>query len=522
MSQESENILRARSLLNRNLYQQKISDAAEAQTELPSPTNYLNFDAESGLARLRDNNGSISYGSAQTNGAVGLGDNIRLRRGGVLAGYDAMPRRKSQAATISESIEELEAAFLFYIRASSQFENTGAYFRRIVFFESIQQIGYGEAANSFTHTIIRQIEPLQVTYEDEFTTSFRHTGADNYLAFGNVSSNSGQIFSNGPPPVRFFSPTEAKLIVNINFGPGGGVISTHCGISIDRQVGFVEEDYLEPGQSIAVSKKLTIVADTCDAYSSGTSVSHEAIVPAGEHFITCVGCYSFTYPIKGNSSNDFIYSESFSGSISITVETTAANTFYLQKGNRITKLEDVVTERINNTIGSLVGYITATKSKVLAHIKYRHPIQSNNQSVYRYFFSGTQLTQEKFDYPEEISVLEDDWQQEWTSTYLPDSDAQDTCINSLKNNGKRRFTNIFKNQMIALDLNQIINNQSLQNIIKMQNVTAKIEFSSYKSNEGSCTINSKKIKRLKLNKLIIPANVDIAAITILAVSVIVK
>ncbi|MEH1808507.1 hypothetical protein [Nostoc sp.] len=94
---EADDILKGRSLVNRQIYQQKIADTAEARSEQQQPTTYIGFDAEQGLARLQDSSGSISYGSAQTNGAVGIGDNIRLRRGGVLAVYDAMPSRKTNS-----------------------------------------------------------------------------------------------------------------------------------------------------------------------------------------------------------------------------------------------------------------------------------------------------------------------------------------------------------------------------------------------------------------------------------------
>lgn len=96
MSQEADEILRGRSLVNRHLYQQRVADVASAASEQSSPTIYTKFDAELGLGRLQDNNGNISYGNAQTNGAVGKGENIRLRRGGALAKYDAMPTRKQQ------------------------------------------------------------------------------------------------------------------------------------------------------------------------------------------------------------------------------------------------------------------------------------------------------------------------------------------------------------------------------------------------------------------------------------------
>lgn len=90
---EADDILKARSHLNRQQFQQKITDAAEAQTEQALPTAYTGFDAELGLAKLQDGNGDVFYGNAQTNGAIAVGENIRLRRGGVLAGYDSMPRK---------------------------------------------------------------------------------------------------------------------------------------------------------------------------------------------------------------------------------------------------------------------------------------------------------------------------------------------------------------------------------------------------------------------------------------------
>lgn len=92
---EADDILRTRSLINRRLYQQRIADAAEEQLERSQPTSYLNFDS-TGLARLQDISGNIIYGAAQTNGAISIGESIRLRRGGVLARYDEMPTRKQQ------------------------------------------------------------------------------------------------------------------------------------------------------------------------------------------------------------------------------------------------------------------------------------------------------------------------------------------------------------------------------------------------------------------------------------------
>ncbi|MBN3875243.1 hypothetical protein [Nostoc sp. JL23] len=113
MSQEADDILKGRSLVNRHLYQQRIADTAEAQI---LPTAYIGFDAELGLAKLKDGNGNISYGSAQTNGAVGLGENIRVRRGGVISGYDSMPRVRQKPGASHSTEDLLKTAILFVFR----------------------------------------------------------------------------------------------------------------------------------------------------------------------------------------------------------------------------------------------------------------------------------------------------------------------------------------------------------------------------------------------------------------------
>ncbi|HYW20249.1 MAG TPA: hypothetical protein VE956_13255 [Nodularia sp. (in: cyanobacteria)] len=116
MSQEADDILRGQQHLNRHLYQQRIADAAEAQSEKASPTTNTGFDTEQGLARLKDGNGNIFYGAAQTNGAVGKGENIRLRRGGVIAGYDAMPSSLQETkAKVAETKPKLNIQILYFV-----------------------------------------------------------------------------------------------------------------------------------------------------------------------------------------------------------------------------------------------------------------------------------------------------------------------------------------------------------------------------------------------------------------------
>jgi hypothetical protein len=105
MQMEPEEILARQALINRMGYRQRIIDTGEAQEEASKATAYTGYDPATGMARLQDSSGDISYGKAQTNGAVGIGDNIRSRRGGVLLGFDSMPHvpKKSTEPNIEKS-----------------------------------------------------------------------------------------------------------------------------------------------------------------------------------------------------------------------------------------------------------------------------------------------------------------------------------------------------------------------------------------------------------------------------------
>jgi hypothetical protein len=94
---EADDILSSASKLNRNLYQQKIADTAEARQEQQQPTFYTDFDSATGKGRLQSIDGKKIYGKPQTNGAVGKGDSIRLRGNF----YDNLPRHKQENPVIS-------------------------------------------------------------------------------------------------------------------------------------------------------------------------------------------------------------------------------------------------------------------------------------------------------------------------------------------------------------------------------------------------------------------------------------
>ncbi|MBD2771181.1 hypothetical protein [Iningainema tapete] len=87
---ESElRLLQQQQQLNRRSREQKImEEPLQGQQKI---TTISGYDPVTGLTKLIDQNGASFYGSSITSGAVGKGENIRLRRGEGLFAYDSMP-----------------------------------------------------------------------------------------------------------------------------------------------------------------------------------------------------------------------------------------------------------------------------------------------------------------------------------------------------------------------------------------------------------------------------------------------
>jgi len=85
---QEEELLNQQSQMNRRQYE---NNAAEINADESVAAKYMGYDPELRLAKLQDAEGNIFYGKADTNGAIALGESIRLRRGYGIPGYDAMP-----------------------------------------------------------------------------------------------------------------------------------------------------------------------------------------------------------------------------------------------------------------------------------------------------------------------------------------------------------------------------------------------------------------------------------------------
>ncbi|MEH1902524.1 MAG: hypothetical protein V7L04_14165 [Nostoc sp.] len=479
-----------------------------------------------GYARLQDSNGNISYGNPQTNGAVGIGESIRLRGGGVLSGYDAMPcYTKTQKPNGKSSSEIIEAAILFSINADHKFEDL------FVYSTNINAVIYNQSINKS-----RQTESNSITLKDKFSVTFGHGGfvKTSFFSYGSLSANQNDF----KYPITFHCPTNANIKVEVSFSPGGGVISSFCGISIDRSVSSYSIDFLEPGELLPNDTIRLIDPSRTDSSTTGTSASYETTVSPGLHFIDILGGYNYRYDNQATSADQILYTETFSGSIKITITGIAKTQLFVQQGSRINKLVelDLTKYRYNldNTLSELrATYITFTKTQIIVHLKL---LDGRGRYILHRYLLNTGLskkTEEIYTFPEAISVLKDDWQT-WASSYFPESTSLDACANYLKNSLQQDSdasnSNLINNEILSCNLYQTVNKTTgkglLLDAIKSQNIVAKVKIKGCNRNKNTCNINREKSVTIKLKKLIVDLGVNLDtdlskvfnAVTILAIS----
>ncbi|MEH2067920.1 MAG: hypothetical protein V7K47_07090 [Nostoc sp.] len=89
---QEEELLKQQTQFNRLQFESRLADT---NTNESVATKYLGYDPDQRLAKLQDTNGNVFYAKANTNGSVARGQDVRLRRGYGLPGYDAMPCYKA-------------------------------------------------------------------------------------------------------------------------------------------------------------------------------------------------------------------------------------------------------------------------------------------------------------------------------------------------------------------------------------------------------------------------------------------
>lgn len=108
-------LLRQQSQINRSQYE---SNAADTNNDESVAAKYLGYDPNLRLAKLQDAEGNIFYGKADTNGAIARGEDIRLRRGYGIPGYDAMPHVEQKPIDDpSKNLTVIKTDLLYYLEA---------------------------------------------------------------------------------------------------------------------------------------------------------------------------------------------------------------------------------------------------------------------------------------------------------------------------------------------------------------------------------------------------------------------
>jgi|GEM_PF-4092331 len=108
---DAEEILKKRAALNRINYQKRIAESIEEQQESSYPSNYQSFESSSGAGIVQDSQGNTRFLYAQSNGAVGLGDQVlaRARR------FDEMPAQLVQPAIAVKQTSTSPKGFMFVL-----------------------------------------------------------------------------------------------------------------------------------------------------------------------------------------------------------------------------------------------------------------------------------------------------------------------------------------------------------------------------------------------------------------------
>jgi hypothetical protein len=508
---QEEEMLLQQSQINRSQYQSNV--AGQINTNESVAAKYLGYDPDLRLAKLQDADGNIFYARPDTNGAIAVGDDIRLRGGYGMPGYDAMPYYKKQPTPSNPPNNDvLDAAILFMIRA-------GYVTNPLAINEPYSPYPVQQQINHSCNVVVEPTTLAQsIVFEDTFSTTFGSGGfLGGFLISYYFITASNKEYN---PAISFISPTQAVITIEVSFSPGSGVINTYCGISVDRYTDYIYADYLEPGNQNP-STVINLDPSTCDAYSTGTSVSHTTTVPAGTHYVSIFAGYNHRNDVQSSTADGVLYIETVTGDVKITIQTIALASFYIQQGRAATKIADLNIADYTLISGDpavLTGsFLTYAKSEIIAHLKTKTYV-SNNAAVHRYLLSGTQVTESDFVPPQIIPTLDDDWQNPWTCSYYPELTSEDACINSVRSGATANFTNFYRNNIIVCSQQSTDQPPVPFTTIIKQDFNAQIQINSYSSQNNTCTLGGGKNKKLILRQLVIDPSINLSFVQILAIS----
>jgi hypothetical protein len=502
---EAEETLKQQSQLNRHLYFSKAVDSPDQKT-----TSIVeSYDPVTGLTRIRNTNG-VNYSSPITNGTIGTGDTV-LARQGAIPTHDSMPYLTKKQPTTKQIKEYFSPAFLFVIHRNF-------WFRGSVSIVGIQSIFIDN--KQFQN--VRDYTPEKLTIEDTFSNTIIHANRVSGVLFSYVSyvlhDPEFQNTAYFPAPVSFecTEATKIKVSVQLNVQSQGQTLSQFVAIGVDR---FPQSRRIEIPYTYDSYEILDQI--TCDA-SGTSSVTYETTVGAGKHFVMCSGAYYYDY---GNSEG--FRTEQVSGFCNITVEGAFnKQTFYIQNNaGKALKMLETEAERYDPFFSF---YLTNTKDKIFAHIRRNSSLNGDRWlEVSRGIVTGDEVQTQTFLEPEPIPVLEEDWQNSWTSSYQrrPFPYSGDLCRDSADD----RRSNFWRNNLYYFDFFQSIKYGEGENdyadldfLLKSSDTSAEVSVSAYTPSveENKCNTSPLRKKTILVKKLDLPLGTVPTRVLLLAASLI--
>ncbi|AUB37528.1 hypothetical protein COO91_03473 [Nostoc flagelliforme CCNUN1] len=508
-------LLRQQSQMNRSQYE---SNAADINSDESVAAKYLGYDPNLRLAKLQDAEGNIFYGKADTNGAIARGEDIRLRRGYGIPGYDAMPHVEQKPIDDpSKNLTVIKTDLLYYLEIeknettapniSGEWSFFGGRCRpRFSSFSPGSDIYESLEECQSNNSIISAISPLpedSVRYRYSYTAdvggiSFRFsTGPTNfersYLVFyiDTYSSYQSTVYLQSSVTVQGGGFLQAGIL------PRGEIFNSQD-IFLQAQTGYGFVDSLR-GNYLRFDNTLNF--DTSVAVLSASDIGNNTVVSAGMNRIIVVllaNVARVDRPI------------SIFGRINVTwnptPEPVLVGDFYLRKQQN-NQAKDIQLGEIC-LAGGIAYYLSQTPQKTFANIFVLEQ-EINELAQYRFLqkfvIEQAEVTISSYKNPE-IPIEEEDWLQPVydykLSLFMPANIRVALTVLGLclKLPFYIANFNFYKNTFYKIDLYEEQEGVQIQELLRTQPVTIQMKISqlSIDVESNSCSIIKETPKTIKL------------------------
>jgi hypothetical protein len=516
-----EQMLKSRSQTNRRVFQGKAAEASIHEAEQHTAIVYTGYDAATGMAKLTDTKGNISYAAPITNGAIAKGEPIRARHGSLMT-WDAMPhmpRQKPKAkirAIPATAIEDY--ALLYRIREER---------------EGDQPCVCGQSRWFYAEGRIKKkcflldIPSGMERYKVNGTDIYLNNNGFGFLSEAQAKQGSSAFdeiltIANGSPYRNiggyqitninsFLTATGARVDisasgVDLMIGVYKGfskIYAKTIGFEIKQTTTFsIRSQFSEPPDTfkkfIAVGINKTpdtlLSVDptpgTYDYYEPTSSLSWTVELDPGNYFFTLLATFA---QFVGSTATDIPVSGFFEVDYTLP-DTAEVDTFYAIASSTSDPVK-LIEIRVDEPQRF---YLTRTKNQALISLKTGINLDNEWIKISNFVVSGADLQVLESTNPATIPTTSS-----WQSTHIRsyaynDPNGSDPCINNYKNSNE---ANIYKNSVTTCDLEQIIEGQELKDFLKTSDAEAQISINKLSSSEGFCLLGETVYKTIPIGVL---------------------